>query len=236
MTRARTAVGVLALLVAGCTDLSPSVEPSGDGGDGGGGDTTVRGDNPVLTPVDPGEAEVLAPSELCVVGEDSDVLACETSDIGPELVGWRLWDDVAGVRRFEVFRNAGTGGMQMYLVARDPEGDWTDVKVNQAEVTGDDADELLVGFRTSDGDILQLDIVDFGHGQLTHRELEGGAARAVRDGIETWSGRYVGSDELCCPSEFDYEFLQYDDSDNVESWFIADSGVVSARQVPDTEL
>lgn len=234
MNRARTAAGVVALVVCGCTNLSPNVERSGTDGDDA---PTVRGEDPVLAAVEASpRRDVVTPSTLCVVGEDSDVLACETSDIGPELVGWRLWDDPSGVRHFEVFRNAGSGGLQMYLVAGDAEGDWADVKVEQAEVTGDDADELLVGFRTDEGAILRLDIVDFRNGQLTHRELEGGAARAVRNGIETWSGRYVDNEPLCCPSEFDYEYLEYDDAPGVESWFIADSAVVDAGSLPATEL
>ncbi|MDQ1444679.1 MAG: hypothetical protein QOI20_1143 [Acidimicrobiaceae bacterium] len=84
---------------------------------------------------------------------------------------------------------SGASGMwRVVLEARDEDASrWVNVTVKVVDVSGDGAEEIVVGFRPVSGTVLGIDVVE-GPGAVTaHRDLSHGTGRVSPGQLDTWA-------------------------------------------------
>jgi hypothetical protein len=183
----------------------------------------------VVTPPDSLTTRTLSPVEGCrtlLTTGDGDCSVVETAN-GRLVVtvepGKRI-DDVLASRPWTVtvYRPSATvsDGWDVALTTRPELGEagplFAAVTARAADITGDGADELLLGYRNEGtGQILDLDIVgtdaDGTPRVLAHDDLYKGSV-VLRDGnLVIFTPVYERADANCCPTWVARDVLRYDD-------------------------
>lgn len=121
-----------------------------------------------------------------------------------------------GGLRVSVLRAAGAGTWEVVLAAVDdgPDGPsrFRAVTVVSADVSGDGAGDLVVGFRDQGtSGLLEVDVVEPPGRVTLHRSWEVGEALAERGRLHGWAASYGAGDARCCPSAWVHETIGYAD-------------------------
>ena len=130
-------------------------------------------------------------------------------------------------------------GWVEWLQASDPAGErWSDVNVLAADLTGDDVQELLVGFRSIGEDqTLEYDIVGYSEiavpEVLAHPDPAPKGSVIVSGGtIQEYSAQYPNGEPVCCPASYLRQSIAF-----VDSFFrVVDSETVVITAVPPSQL
>ncbi len=225
------AVATLSSALLTATPIAPAGAHPGTGPHPHPHPAVLDADDAVVGAPDQVVTRVLEPTQGCrtlLAAGRGDCTVVRTAN-GPLVVtvepGPRI-DDVLASRPWtvNVYRpsTAVPDGWDLALATR-PEGDergplYAAVTARAGDVTGDGADELLLGYRNEGtGAILDLDVVGTdGDGSprvLAHDDLYKGSA-VLRDGkLVTYTPVYRRADANCCPTWIARDVLRYADGE-----------------------
>lgn len=109
-------------------------------------------------------------------------------------VVWLVEARLTSGTRVYVFGPSGTAWKAL-LEARDDAGTrWKSVEARVVDLSGDKAEDVVVGFRAASGDGLAMDVVEGSAAVTAHRDLAAGRSRVSPGQWDTWAslsgGRY----------------------------------------------
>lgn len=223
------------------------------------GPTTIAPQPPTTAPVgtaSPPGPPVMAAGAILQVGDQPVLAAAESAPcqalFTPGRIGLCGFADMAGGRVAWVVEHApavqGTaytariftfvaaaGGWVERLVADDPTGEaFSDVKVAQADLTGDGPSELVVGFhRLGSGAILAYDLVTYAAGDVPRVAAHPdepilGSVTVAPGAVEEYGARYPNNEPTCCPPFFLHRSIRF-----VDGFFrVAAEEPVGTQEVP----